>query len=45
LVGVARIVFVEAVGQNGGLPQAIFFSVPDLCNAADYSLTELPTGI
>jgi hypothetical protein len=45
LVGIVRIVFVEAVRQNGGLPQTIFFSVPNRGDAADRALTELPTRI
>src|SRR5271157_3547183 len=44
-VRVARIVSVETVGQSGGLPRAAVFRAPNIIDAADRALAELPAGI
>lgn len=45
LVGIARIIRIEAVGKNGGLPQARLFGPPNLPDAADQAATKFPSFI
>ena len=45
LVGIARVIGVEAVGKDSGLPRACLFRLPNLADAADRAATEFPPRI